>query len=326
MKAWQITELGEPEQALELVDTELPEPGPGELSIAVDAAGLGLPDVLMCRGQYEYKPQLPFTPGQEVVGRVISAGEGVSFQAGDRVMGVTSFFNGQGGYAQECMSMTGMVYPAPEYMSDEHAAGFVIPWHTAWIALVNRAAAQAGETLLVLGAAGGSGSAAVQLGKALGLRVIAVAGGAGKAAYCGELGADEVIDHHADKVVETTNALTAGLGANIVFDPAGGELCAEVVSCTASEGRLLLVGFASGKWGRVPPHEVVIRNCSAMGVFVGAYSPEQRQAVHEELLALYKKQQLVPLVGRVDGFDALPRMLKEMAERRLRGKAIIKVK
>ena len=325
MQAWQITELGEPAQVLQLQDKTLPAVGAGEVRIRVAAAGVGLPDVLMCRGHYEFKPEFPFTPGQEMVGTVLEVGEGVSFAPGDRVMGVTSFFNGHGGFAQECMSTESMLFPAPLDMPDHHAAGFVIPYHTAWLGLVDRAGIRAGETLLVLGAAGGSGSAALQVGKALGAKVIAVAGGGDKLHYCKELGADITLDHRTEDVVSRTNEITDGRGADVVFDPVGGELCAQVVSCTAKEGRLLLIGFASGKWGRIPTHQVVIRNCSIMGVFVGAYSGPQRTAVNKELLQLYQQGKIQPPVGEQLAFADVPAALVELEARTALGKLVVKV-
>ena len=325
LKAWQIVKHGEPEQALQCVTTALPEPGPGELSIAVAAAGVGLPDLLMCRGRYEYQPALPFTPGQEVVGRVLAAGAGVKLRPGQRVMGVTCFYNGQGGFAEQCMSTPDMIYGVPDEMPDEQAAGFVIPWHTAWIGLVSRARIRAGESLLVLGAAGGSGSAALSLGKALGAEVIAAAGDEAKQAWCRQLGADHVLNYRQQDITACCNELTGGRGVDVVFDPVGGELGAEVVGCIASTGRLLLVGFASGQWSRAPSHQLVMRNCSALGVFVGAYSPRQRRRVNTELLRLYRAGRINPGVDRVLEFNQTPAALADLAARRVSGKTVIRV-
>ena len=168
MRAWRVTGLGEPEQVLELQECELPDPGPGEMKIAVQVAGIGLPDALMCQGEYAFKPTVPFSPGQEMCGRVLAVGEDVSYQPGDRVMGVSAFFAGQGGFAEQCITHSDMVFPVPQTMGDVDAACFVIPYQTAWLGLVDRAGLLAGDDLVVLGAAGGSGCAAVELGAALG--------------------------------------------------------------------------------------------------------------------------------------------------------------
>ena len=325
MKAWQIQEYGAPSQVLALAETQLPEPGPGEIRLQVRAAALGLPDVMMCRGEYEYHPELPFTPGQEVCGIVEAVGEGVSVSPGDRLMAVTSFYNGYGGFAEQAMTEQSMIYPVPESMLDTEAAAFGISFHTAWTALVSRGCLQAGETLVVLGAAGGSGSAAVQLGRALGARVIAVAGGSEKLERCRSYGADEVIDHRSQDFVESVQKMTNGRGANVIFDPVGGALCERAVECLASEGRLLLIGFASGA-GSVPSaHKLLLRNCSVMGVFVGGYSPEQRLAMHTSLLDLYTNGRIRPLVDRTIDFAQIPEGLAAIEDRAARGKIVASI-
>ena len=166
MRAWQVQRNGEPKEALELGEAELPKPGPGQVRLEVRAVGIGLPDLFMCRGSYAMRPAMPFTPGQEVVGIVRELGEGARARVGERIMGVTAFFLGRGGFAESCLALDEFAPNVPEAMTDAEAAGFVIPFWTAYVALVRRAGLEAGETLLVLGAAGGTGSAAVQLGKA----------------------------------------------------------------------------------------------------------------------------------------------------------------
>src|SRR4051794_3759218 len=188
VKAWQVQGHGEPTAALHMVDAELPEPGPGQVRLRVRAAALGFPDVLMCRGIYPLTPSLPFTPGQEVAGDVTAVGDGVDHAVGDRIMAVTAFDTGCGGFAEETLACAG--HPIPGSMSDADAAGFSIAYLTGWIGLVTRGQVQRGETLAVLGAAGGCGSAAVQLAKVLGVTVIAVVGGGEKAEYCRTIGAD----------------------------------------------------------------------------------------------------------------------------------------
>src|SRR3954454_2331924 len=177
MRAWQVYRHGEPEEALHLVDVPVPEPGPGDVRIKVGAAPLALPDVIMCRGVYPLTPPLPFTSGQEVSGVVTAAGEASPVAVGQRVMTVTSFVRGLGGFADECIAPGGATFPVPSAMPDVDAAAFLIAYHTAWIGLVRRGDLQGGAALVVTGSAGGTGAAAIQLGKALGARVIAVAGG-----------------------------------------------------------------------------------------------------------------------------------------------------
>lgn len=326
MKAWICTELGAPTEVLSLVDKNLPAPGPGEIQLLVHAAAIGLPDVMMCRGLYAYKPQLPFTAGQEVCGTVMAVGDDVTVKPGDRVLGVSSFFNGQGGFAEECMSMEGMVFKVPDNMPDTEAAAFSIPFQTAWVGLVSRAALQTSDTLLVHGAAGGSGAAAVQLGHALGARVIAVVSSEDKARAVKSWGADEVINRRQHDVVAEAMRLTDGLGANVIFDPVGGEIFKTSVGCLANEGRLLAVGFACGQWGQADTHEIVIKNASVMGVYVGAYTPAQRQAIHDQLITLYQQGSISPTLQEVVAFDQLPQALAEVETGKVAGKLVVKVK
>lgn len=312
MQAWTAAAVGAPADVLTLGEREVPEPGPGEVRLRVAAAGLGLPDVLMCRGAYLFTPQAPFVPGQEVVGVVESAGPGSVHLPGERVMGVTGFYNGHGGLATYCLAPDFSLYPAPSDMPDAQAAAFTIAYHTAWVALQPRAQLQPGQTLLVHGGAGGSGNAALRLGKALGATVIAVAGGAAKVAFCRESGADHVIDHHAEDFVAAVNGLTEGRGADVVFDPVGGEIYARSVLCTASGGRLLAVGFAAGTWGQPDAGQLVLRNCAAVGVYVGAHGHDEMLAAHSQLCDLYREQRLqvaapgiVPFAAAVEGLAAL---------------------
>jgi NADPH2:quinone reductase len=218
--------------------------------------------------------------------------------------------------------MEGMVYPVPDGMSDEGAAAFGIPYQTAWIGLVTRGGLKEGDTLVVLGGAGGSGSAAVQLGHALGARVIAVAGGAEKAQQCRVFGADETIDHQQQDFVAEVNRLTEERGADLVFDPVGGEMLRRSVHCLANAGRLLAVGFACGEWGDASTHALVLKNASVLGVFAGAYNPRQRLEIHAELTRLYEQRLIAPLVHDVVGFDAVPQALSDLESRRVNGKLV----
>ena len=326
MRAWKIQRHGEPRDVIAMVEAPVPEPGPGDLRIRVEAAGLGFPDVLMCRGRYVFQPELPFTPGQEVCGTVTAAGPDTATPVGARVMGVTAFFKGLGGLADEALALDASMYPAPDAMDAHDAAGFVIPYHTAYLALVTRGRLLAGETLLVLGAAGGSGSAAVALGRALGARVIAVAGGQEKAALCERLGAHHVIDSgHAD-LPGAVRSASDGRGADIVFDPVGGDAFDAGLQCLANQGRLLAIGYASGRWHDASTQQLVGRNVSVVGVFVGAYQKPMLSRVHDELIAHWHAGRIPSLVARRVEFAEVAEALEELAGRRALGKIVVRVR
>ena len=322
MKAWQVRQHGEPQAVLRTVDTELPKPGPGQVRLRVKAAALGLPDVLMCRGVYPLTPTLPFTPGQEVAGVVTAVGEGVDHAVGERIMAVTAFDTGHGGFAEETLARAG--HPIPASMSDADAAGFYISYITGWIGLVTRGRTQPGETLAVLGAAGGCGAAAVQLGKVLGARVIAVVGGDEKAEYCRRLGADEIVNHTLESVPDALRALSDGRGVDLIYDPVGGECAAQALLGIASEGRFLGVGFASGEWAKLDMVRILIGNYSVMGVYVGAYTggTATRDAV-ERLNELFRSGKITSGLVTTVGFDELPVALERLANRTAIGKTVV---
>lgn len=310
---------------LALDEVEPPEPGPGQVRIAVEAAGLGLPDVMMCRNVYAFEPPLPATLGQEVVGRVTAVGPGCETPVGARVMAVTTFFLGHGGLADEALALDASSHAAPDDLPAEQAAGFVIPYHTAWIGLVTRGRLQAGETLLVLGAAGGSGGTALQLGKALGARVVAVAGGAEKARACRELGADHVIDHRAEPLAEALATAAGEHGFDVVYDPVGGDACKAALPHLASEGRLLAIGYASGAWHDASTRLLVARNASLLGVYVGAYAKPALTRVHEALLDHHRRGDIRVPVERVVPFAETARALQALADREVSGKLVVRV-
>ena len=325
MKALCVTGVGQPKDVMAMTEKEVPEPGPGEVQIKVAAAGMGLPDVLMCKGEYAFSPELPFTPGQEVAGVVTAVGEGVSKAIGDRVMGVTSFYTGNGSYAQYCIAPEFSLYPMVEGMTAEEAAAFCIPFHTAIASLKLRAKLQADEVLLVHGGAGGSGSAAIQLGKAMGAQVIATASSEEKLDYCRSLGADQVINYRDLDFSASVLELTEGRGADVVFDPVGGEIFERSISCTASGGRLLAVGFACGRWGVADTEVMVMRNCSAMGVFVGAYGHEEMLPCHDELLDYYAAGKLSVKPEVVKGLEEVVDYLGRLERREIQGKVVVRI-
>ena len=328
MRAWQTVQIGRPRDALQLnLDAPSPQPTPETVHLEVVAAGIGLPDVFMCQGSYALTPPtFPFTQGQEVVGRVIGWGEGVEGRKrGDRVMAVTSFFTGHGGFAEQCLGLDGFCLPVPDDMTDAEAAGFLIPFHTAYIALVTRGRLEAGETLLVMGAAGGTGQAAVQVGKALGARVIATAGGPEKAKFCMELGADDVVDYHAGNIAEGVRAVTGGRGADAIYDPVGGEAFASATRCVAHEGRILAIGFASGSWGQPDTAHLVYNNYSVVGVIPSHYDRAFKEQAQERLLEWRSEGRLRTRIDELAPFDALPEALEALHAGRVKGKRALAV-
>ncbi len=286
MRAWQVVGHGAPRDALRLVDIDLPVPGSAEVRLQVSAAAIGGPDALMCRGTYPLTPPLPFVPGQEVCGVVDAVGPGVAIETGTRVMAVTSFFDGRGGFAEYTIAPASTCFRVPGHMDDVQAASFRIGFSTAWIGLVRRGALRAGEWLVVLGAAGGSGAAAVQLGHALGARVVAVAAGADKLGFCEGLGADALVDRTSVPVAKAVLDATLGHGPDVVYDPVGGALAGSVARVIASRGRHLAVGFASGEWISLPTSDLVVKNASLVGVYAGAGTDDENAEDHEALLAL----------------------------------------
>ena len=311
-RAWLVRKHGEPVDVLHIEDVAHEPLSPTQLRIRVDAAALAMPDVFMCRGSYPLTPPLPFTPGQEVAGTVVEAGGRASTAVGARVMAITDFVHRHGGFAEHTLADEDNVYAVPADMSDAEAAGFLIAYQTAWIGLVRRARLATTDTVLVLGAAGGTGSAAVQLARALGSTVIAVANGDAKAAHCRALGAHHVVDRSRDDVADSVRRHTGGRGADVVYDPVGGAAGNAALRCVANEGRFLAVGFAAGSWPSFDPLRLVVGNFSAVGVYAGAYTRPERIEMVDALTALVAKGALAPTVTAVP-FDELPAALAGVA-------------
>jgi NADPH2:quinone reductase len=309
MRAWQVTRLGEPKDALELVEVDEPKPGPGQLLVRVRASAANFPDVLMCRGLYQVRPELPFTPGVELCGEVLALGEGVTgFEVGQHVLGGSVL--PYGGFAELALMDQATTFAVPYDLDDAEAASLYIGYQTGWFGLHRRAHLQAGETLLVHAAAGGVGSAAVQLGKAIGARVIGVVGGEEKAAHARELGADVVVDRHREDFVEVVKAETGGRGADVVYDPVGGETYQRSTKCIAFEGRILVVGFAGGEIQSAALNHALVKNYSIVGLHWGLYQqrdPEAVAACHRDLTALAARGAVRPLIS-----ERLP--LEELAD------------
>ncbi len=324
MRAWRVSQHGAPRDALSLMEVDVPEPPPGFLRVKVVACALGLPDHFMCGGSYPLTPALPFTPGQELSGIVSAAGEGAEARVGDSVMGVSGFFLGHGGFAAEALTLDNFSFPVAEILGFEKASAFLIPFHTAYVGLVRRANLQAGETLLVLGGAGGTGSAAIQLGCALGARVLTTASTKDKADFCRELGADLVIRHDQEPIAETVRTATGEHGADVIYDPVGGSAFDAATRCIAHEGRLLAVGFASGSWGVPDLAHVATRNYSVVGVLPGGYDREFRVKVQAELEAYLEAGALRVPLARTYDFEELPAAIEELAAGRVLGKLVLR--
>ena len=327
MRAWQTVKPGSPKDVLALAD-DLPVPVPSEGTVLLEvlAAGMGLPDVFMCQGSYAMTPQIPFTQGQEVVGRVVGWADGVeNRRVGDRVMAVTSFFTGHGSYAEQCLALDDFCLPVPDGMTDAEGAAFLIPFHTAYIGLVTRGKLEAGETLIVLGGAGGTGTAAIQVAKALGARVIATVAGTEKIEYCKKLGADVVIDRKQEDISKAVMKATDGKGANCIYDPVGGAAFTAASKCVAHEGRILAIGFASGSWGPVDTAHMVYQNYSVVGCIPSNYDRAFKETAQERLLGWWKEGRLKTQIEEMVAFKDLPGALERLAASKVQGKLALKV-
>lgn len=297
MQAWRVHRNGEPGEVMRLEEVDRPRPGEGQLLLKVLAANINFPDALLCRGQYQVRPPLPFTPGVEVCGET---------EDGRRVIANPALPDG--GFAEYVVVDAASVLPAPEALDDAESAALHIGYQTGWFGLHRRAALAEGETLLVHAAAGGVGSAAVQLGKAAGARVIGVVGGAEKAAVARELGCDVVIDRHEDDIVAVVKAETEGRGANVVYDPVGGDAYTKSAKCVAFEGRIVVVGFAGGEIPAPALNHALVKNYSIMGLHWGLYAAKDPRSIlrcHETLTEYAAKGLIKPLIsGRVAFKDA----------------------
>jgi len=325
MRAWQVRELGEPREVLTLAEVPDPEPGPGQVLVRVLGAAANFPDVLMVRGGYQVRPPLPFTPGVELCGEVLTAGPGVTgFAPGDRVIGGPAMPTGA--FAELALMNANSILPAPDGLDDAEAAAFFITYQTGWFGLHRRAHLAAGETLLVQAAAGGVGSGAVQLGKAAGARVIGVVGGARKAEVARDLGADVVIDRRSQDFVEVVKEVTGGRGADVIYDSVGGEAYARSTKCIAFEGRILVVGFASGQIPSAALNHVLIKNYSIVGLHWGLYQtkmPELIGECHRQLTKLVAEGAIRPLVGERVGLEEVPGALQRLADGDTVGRIVV---
>lgn len=324
MRAWSVHRHGDPGEVLVLGEAPVPEPVEDQVLVAVRACALNFADDLLCRGTYQEQPPLPFTPGLEVAGEVVAAGPAATHPLGSRVAGSTLLPHG--GLAERCLARSADVFPVPDGLDDVTAAAMHVTYQTAWFALHRRAGLRAGETLVVHAAAGGTGSAAVQLGVVAGATVIATAGGPDKVARCRELGAHLVVDHRTRDFVAAVLELTGGRGADVVLDPVGGETFTRSTRCIAWEGRLLVVGAAGGSYAAARTNHVMVKNYSVIGVHWGGYRtrhPELVAAAHDELTALAVEGRIAPLVSRRTSLEAARDAVAGLAAGGTTGKLVV---
>jgi len=297
--------------------------------IRVRAAAINFPDALMVAGLYQVKPELPFVPGVEVSGEVVSAPPGAGFEAGDRVMALVDNAGlTRGGYAEIADAAPQSVSRMPDKMSFEEGAGFTLVFQTGWFGLHRRANLKPGETLLVHAGAGGVGSAAIQLGKAAGATVIATAGSEEKVEVCRQLGADHAVNYKTEDFVEEVKRVTAGRGADVVFDPVGGDVYDRSTKCIAFEGRIVIVGFTSGRIPQAATNHVLIKNYSVVGLHWGLYTkraPELIAPAARALLDLYDSGKIKPHISIRLPLSEAPRALATVAEGKSTGKVILTV-
>jgi NADPH:quinone reductase len=322
MRAVRCHELSGP-KALRVDEVPSPTPVAGEVLIEVRAAGVNFPDVLLSYGKYQFKPEPPFIPGGEVAGVVQAVGAGVTSVApGDRVCATMT----NGAFAEQITVSDAAVVKLPNAVTFEVGAATVLTYGTTIHALVDRAALQPGETLLVLGAAGGVGTAAIELGKVLGARVIAAASSDEKIAYCKERGADEGIVYTREDLKERAKALTHGNGANVVYDPVGGTYSDAALRSIAWEGRYLVVGFAAGEIPKIPLNLVLLKGCQVVGVFWGSFAMREssrNRANVKRVLDWVADGKLRPHVDAVMKFDEAGAALERLERREVKGKLVL---
>lgn len=324
MKAQTLSEFGSLEN-LSYQDVPEPVPQRDQVLIGVEAVGLNFPDLLMIQGKYQFRPDLPFTPGSEAAGTVLAAGEGVAgLEEGDRVIGSGLY----GAMAERFAAPSANVFRLPDEVSMTAGACLSMTYGTGYHALVDRARLRAGETLLVTGASGGTGSAAVQLGKALGARVIAAVGSDAKAEAARESGADETVNYSTESLRERTKELTDGRGADVIFEVVGGDVFLECLRCVNWEGRILVVGFTSGQIAAAPANLPLLKGCSIVGVFWGAFAsraPQRNRANLEQVLAWAAEGKINPRISIVRPLAEAKQSLAAFADRSAVGKIVLSV-
>jgi len=324
MRAILCKEYG-PAETLVIEDTKSPEVKSSDVKVRVRVAGLNFPDTLIIEGKYQLKPSMPFSPGGEMAGEVLVVGDKVThFKAGDRVMGLT----GYGAFAEEVVVAEANLLPVPDSMSDEEAAAFTMVYGTSYHALKQRANIQPGETLLVLGASGGVGLATVELGKAMGAHVIAAASSADKLEVAKAAGADEVINYTDEPLKETVKKLTNNRGVDVIYDPVGGDFTEQALRAMAWNGRHLIIGFAAGDIPKIPANLTLLKGCSVVGVFWGAFTQKEPKTSAQnmmDLFKLYTDGKIKPRISEVFAFEDYAKALNALTERRAKGKIVLRM-
>jgi NADPH2:quinone reductase len=324
MQGWQQTQLGDPWEHLALNDIPTPEPSSGQIRVRVAATDLNFADILQCQGSYQVKLEVPFTPGMNSAGTVTASAPDSGFKPGERVVGPT--LGPHGGYAEEAILLASQAHRLPDGVSTTDASAIHVTYGTAWFALHQRGHLQPGETVLVLAGAGGVGSAAIDLAKVHGCWVIAAAGGSEKVETCRSLGADAVIDYTSEDLYERVMTLTDRRGVDVVYDPVGGRYFDIARRLVAWEGRLLVIGFASGTIPTAPANHALVKNYSVVGVHMGGYRnrPDQTpfDTCYNSLHQMLVEGKLSPLVSERIGIRDLPDALHRLANRQTTGRIL----
>jgi len=324
MKAYVCKEFG-PVESHKVEEIEDPRAEAGQVVVDVKAAGVSFPDVLIVQGKYQFQPPFPFSPGGEIAGVISEVGEGVvDWKIGDRVIAMT----GNGGIAEKVVAFEMTLMPLPETMDFRDGAAFPLNYGTTYHALKQRGQLQAGETLLVTGAGGGVGTTAIEIGKAMGARVIAAASTDEKLEIAKNLGADEVINYSDGELKEKVKALTDGLGADVIYDPIGGDIFLQCMRCVNWKGRVLVIGFASGPIPEVPTNLALLKGCSIVGVFWGRFTgaePEENSKNFDELFALHADGKLKPQITKSYSLDQAAEAISSLENRKATGKVVIEM-
>jgi NADPH2:quinone reductase len=323
MHAWQFDEYGSYEDVLHWADCPDPQVGPGQALVRVSAVSLNFPDLLICQGLYQTKATLPAIPGLEGCGVIEAVGEGSTFEVGDRVVG---FAPAGGTLAERFVVNDISAWRVPDHVSDVQAAALSCTYGTSYFGLVHRAQLKPGEVLLVTGAAGGVGTAAVELGKAFGATVIAAAGSAEKLEICRDLGADQVIDYTTEDLVERVKELTDGTGADVIYDPVGGDAFDRCTRCINWEGRIIVVGFASGRIPSIECNRILLKSIAVVGVAWGAHitrNPRLGEACQQHLYEMLAEGRINPVIFRTLPLTEAKQGLRLMESRELYGKIVL---
>jgi NADPH2:quinone reductase len=317
-----VREWCEPE-GMELTDVAMPEPRAGQVRVRNRAAALNFFDILLIQGKYQVKPPFPFTPGSEISGEIDAIGEGVTgWQPGDRVLGLS----GEAGFSEQTVLDASKIFRIPSGMQWAQAAALPIVYHTSYFALKDRAQLRAGEWLLVHAGASGVGMSAIQLGRAFGARVIATAGSPAKLEFARRQGAEHVLDYRDNQWVDQVKQITGDRGADVIYDPVGGDIFDLSSKCIAPAGRLLVIGFASGRIPSIAANRVLLKNMSVVGAFWGQHTrahPDYTAETQSVMERLWNEGKISPEVSHTWPLDELPQAMRSLASRKVMGKAVV---